>query len=408
MLYFIPLIYIIYKWLSSYTKDGAVTPIFPIFYNLPVVFYHSLRGDYLEWLLSLSSFNYFTLQTPLKSTTRVLDGPSSSYILNNTKVYKISDERPIKGVELFGRGLLADSGKKWRLHRSKLTKLASTRLINLFMNGAASNVMRDMRYELDRRIVVNARTFVSKYVLRLLFFYFYDTDIIFSDKEITMFDDMVRYYKYRTYNPLWYLFFLLKLSYEKKVEEYTRDIKSLVTSVCDRVGEHDYDFILNLMVAGIDTTSRLISVYLYNGYKSENLDHGLQEAMRLFPPLPSITREAMCDDILPNGAKIRKGDHVAVFLFGQGRSARYWGSDYNEFKPSRWENKQTHTSTRAYFSMGPRVCPGSKFAIEEAKLIINNIETYYNIIPISEVRLDQMPLGIFCGDKLMIRFDKKS
>jgi cytochrome P450 len=47
-------------------------------------------------------------------------------------------------------------------------------------------------------------------------------------------------------------------------------------------------------------------------------------------------KEAVADDILPNGTVVGKGDAVMFSAYGMGRMPYIWGSDAGDFKPERW------------------------------------------------------------------------
>lgn len=48
------------------------------------------------------------------------------------------------------------------------------------------------------------------------------------------------------------------------------------------------------------------------------------------------TKEAVSDDILPDGTIVRKGDAVLFHAYGMGRMPYIWGPDAGDFKPERW------------------------------------------------------------------------
>ena len=47
-------------------------------------------------------------------------------------------------------------------------------------------------------------------------------------------------------------------------------------------------------------------------------------------------KEAVADDILPNGTVVRKGDAVMFAAYAMGRMPYIWGPDAGDFKPERW------------------------------------------------------------------------
>lgn len=97
----------------------------------------------------------------------------------------------------------------------------------------------------------------------------------------------------------------------------------------------------------------------------------LDEAMRLYPPVPRMEREAMADDEL-RGAPIRKGDIVSVWPWLIHRHRRLW-DDPDAFDPDRFatgSEANRHRFQYLPFGGGPRVCVGARFATVEALVIL--------------------------------------
>jgi cytochrome P450 len=85
--------------------------------------------------------------------------------------------------------------------------------------------------------------------------------------------------------------------------------------------------------------------------------------LRLYPAVPGNRKQALNDDVLPDGTIIRKGDEILMQPFCQGRSEKIWGPDAKYFKPERWINEEgnlIHAEPGAYvaFHLGPRLCLG--------------------------------------------------
>lgn len=47
-------------------------------------------------------------------------------------------------------------------------------------------------------------------------------------------------------------------------------------------------------------------------------------------------KEAVADDILPDGTIVKKGNAVSFQVYGMGRMPYIWGPDAADFKPERW------------------------------------------------------------------------
>lgn len=97
-----------------------------------------------------------------------------------------------------------------------------------------------------------------------------------------------------------------------------------------------------------------------------------EEAMRLYPPAPSINRAALADDkwTSPEGKEvtIEKDTTVLVMPWTLHRHEKLW-DEPRVFRPDRFlpENKaKLHRFQYLPFGAGPRVCIGATFALQEA------------------------------------------
>ncbi|MEM6463026.1 MAG: cytochrome P450 [Pseudomonadota bacterium] len=96
-----------------------------------------------------------------------------------------------------------------------------------------------------------------------------------------------------------------------------------------------------------------------------------EEAMRLYPPAPSINREAIADDRF-KGAHIKAGTTVLVMPWVLHRHRRLWEHP-DAFVPARFlpENrKRIGRYQYLPFGAGPRVCIGATFALQEAVIAL--------------------------------------
>lgn len=97
-----------------------------------------------------------------------------------------------------------------------------------------------------------------------------------------------------------------------------------------------------------------------------------RETMRLYPPVPMYVREARCPENFRE-RKVAKGSQVVISPWHLHRHERLWERP-DEFDPSRFETENGKACLRnAYvpFSIGPRVCPGSAFAMAEGPLLLS-------------------------------------
>jgi len=96
----------------------------------------------------------------------------------------------------------------------------------------------------------------------------------------------------------------------------------------------------------------------------------IAEALRLYPPVYTMTREAEEADELSNG-HIHQGDNILLAIHALHRMSDYW-DDPNEFRPERFAVENlTKTQRDAYmpFGAGQRKCIGVNFATVEMVVV---------------------------------------
>ncbi|WP_275786877.1 cytochrome P450 [Pararhizobium gei] len=101
-----------------------------------------------------------------------------------------------------------------------------------------------------------------------------------------------------------------------------------------------------------------------------------EEAMRLYPPAPSINRAAIEADSWTSSSgqrvDIPKGISILIMPWTLHRHALYWDRP-RAFMPERFlpENRQTlHRFQYLPFGAGPRICIGATFALQEAVIAL--------------------------------------
>jgi cytochrome P450 len=109
-----------------------------------------------------------------------------------------------------------------------------------------------------------------------------------------------------------------------------------------------------------------------------------REALRLYPPVPMMVREAHCPDKF-RGRAVPAGSQLVISPWHLHRHERLWDNP-DGFDPDRWATENGQTCQRsAYipFSAGPRVCPGAGFAMIEGPLILAALlrDLRFDIVP---------------------------
>ena len=159
------------------------------------------------------------------------------------------------------------------------------------------------------------------------------------------------------------------------------------------------DELVNLLVAGNDTTANALTFFWYLLAAHPDVEHrvqaeveqvlgdrrptaediarlsytrmAFQEAMRLYPPVWMFPRFCVNDDIV-GGFRIPAGSAVLVVPWLTHRDPQLW-DDPDVFDPERFRPERVLTRPKyAYFPFGggPRQCIGNAFAMTEGPLIV--------------------------------------
>nr|GLL26316.1 alkane hydroxylase MAH1-like [Ipomoea trifida] len=176
------------------------------------------------------------------------------------------------------------------------------------------------------------------------------------------------------------------------------------------------DTILNLMIAGRDTTSSALTWFIwlvsthpevennirdelsnavespqkFSLFKSEDLKNlvylhaALCESLRLYPPVPFQHKSPLHTDILPSGHKVSPNTRLVFSLYAMGRMQFIWGKDARKFKPERWISERgtvKHEPSYKFlaFNAGPRTCLGKEVAFTQMKAVAAAIIHNYHV-----------------------------
>ena len=158
-----------------------------------------------------------------------------------------------------------------------------------------------------------------------------------------------------------------------------------------------FDNVLTFVFAGHETTSNALAwtLYLLSLHPDSDARAAaeaavggelvytrmvLEEAMRLYPPAPIISRDSVAEDTL-GGFKIRPRTSIMISPWVLHRHRKLW-SDPDYFDPERFapgRREKIHRFAYLPFGAGPRVCIGMGFAMQEAVIILSSILRRYRL-----------------------------
>lgn len=207
------------------------------------------------------------------------------------------------------------------------------------------------------------------------------------------------------------------------------------------------DTILNLMIAGRDTTSSALTWFFWLLSKNPNVEnkirqelesiippsdqkkwhvfnvqdlnklvylHGaLCESLRLYPPVPFQHKEPIEPDILPSGHRVHPKMKVMFSLYAMGRTESIWGKDCTEMKPERWISERgtvKHEPSYKFlaFNAGPRTCLGKDVAFTQLKAVASAIIHNYQIQVVEGHRvIPNASVILYSKDGLKVRVSKR-
>jgi len=132
----------------------------------------------------------------------------------------------------------------------------------------------------------------------------------------------------------------------------------------------------------------------------------LKESMRLYPPVPIMSRQAVAATRL-DGLDVEPGMSILMPIYAIHRHARRWDQP-DVFDPTRFEAAREDAIPRYHympFGAGPRVCIGMSFALMEATAILATLAQHVRFetaadaepVPVARVTLiprDGLPLRV--------------
>ncbi|MDO5643400.1 MAG: cytochrome P450 [Paracoccus sp. (in: a-proteobacteria)] len=133
-----------------------------------------------------------------------------------------------------------------------------------------------------------------------------------------------------------------------------------------------------------------------------------REALRLYPPVPMMVREAACPEHFRD-RPVPRGAQLVISPWHLHRHERIWENP-DLFDPGRWSQGATKDSARcAYipFSAGARVCPGAGFAMVEGPLILSMILRDHRLEPAADTPVPVARLTVRGRNGIRVRISPR-
>ena len=108
-----------------------------------------------------------------------------------------------------------------------------------------------------------------------------------------------------------------------------------------------------------------------------------REALRLYPPVPMMVREAQATDRFRD-REVTPGTQIVVSPWHLHRNERIWPRPH-DFDPDRWAREDAGGCPRGAFipfSAGPRVCPGAGLAMVEGPMFLALLLARWRFAPV--------------------------
>ncbi|XP_047329405.1 cytochrome P450 94A1-like [Impatiens glandulifera] len=319
----------------------------------------------------------------------------------------------------------------------------SDRLIPVLSAAAANNTVLDLQDVLQR--------FTFDNVCRIAFGYdpAYLSPSLPNEKFAQAFEDAVRIssQRFQSFHPLvWKIKRYLNVGSEKDLRIAVKQVRDFANKMVKEKkeelkenaslssvdllsrflssghSEENFvtDIVISFIIAGKDTTSAALVWFFWLLSRNEHVETqilkeithkpesnmyeevkemvythaALQESMRLYPPVPLDGKQALEDDILPDGTVVKSGTRVHYHPYAMGRSEVIWGKDWAEFRPERWLKEDRVTGGRQFvakdvyeypvFQAGPRICLGKEMAVLQMKSIVSGVLHRFKVVPLIE------------------------
>ena len=367
----------------------------------------------------------------------VLNNPemANHILIKNYKNYR-------KGVGtgqinvLLGRGIIVSEGDLWKRQRKMLQPMFGRYKLQQLVpitTHCTEQLLNDLQKNINSGKPVNITEATSHAALNFILYALFSEDLeriieeTGSNPFLLVTDESVRDLQFaRRFRKLTTVIIEM-IEHRSKHHRRPFDFLSMVMDATEKsTGKPmpqnlQLDELLTLIIAGHETTAsalnwswyliaqhpdveqRLLNeaIQVLNGSSPTYADLSrltytkqvLEEAMRLYPPVWTLTRRAIEDDEIC-GFHVPAGTDILIPPFLIHRHPQFW-PDPERFDPDRFSPEQKaarHPAAYLPFAIGPRKCIGDDMAFHEMVIHLSMIiqKVHFQIVPKQVIELEAL------------------
>jgi len=390
---------------------------------------------YYELFQNYGNVLYFSW--PIKSYLFFHPNDVKHILKDNFKNYKKSETYK-ELYPLIGKGLVTSEGNFWRRNRRVVAPEFTLKKVGSYQ-GKIVSVTANMLDEWENNIGKEVIKDISNDVMQLVFQI--ASEVLMGSDSKKLAPDVAQSLNYFMERFIKRVYSIIKLpdiiltpgalrskksiskldKIMQKIIDLNRNSSSKDVNVLTRLMNAHYDDtnsrmndkqlrdeIMTLMMAGHETTGNAIlwTCYLLGKHPNiqdalyeeidsvlgrrnpdntdlENLQYNkmiILEAMRLYPPVPGVSRQSIAEDKIGN-INIAPNTKVEVSMYVTHRHPEFW-DDPEKFEPDRFSAKNLESQipfTYFPFGGGDRACIGGDMAMLELQLIMAMIIQRFKI-----------------------------
>lgn len=407
-------------------------------------------------VLRNSPNNTIAFHLPIRNFRIITSNPLNIQHILKTRfdIYEKGNVFRTINSDLLGHGIFNVDGEDWKFQRQVSSHEFNTKSLRRFVEHVVDVELNERLIPILSTAAKNGTILDFQDILQRFTFdnickiaFGYDPEYLIPSlphaKFAVAFDEAVKCSSKRggSFFPItWKLMRFFNIGSEKKLRSAVNEVRNFAKKVIkqknDESGKESLDLlsrflssghsdegfvtdvVISFILAGRDTTSAALTWFFWLISKNQEIEDeilkeineksedtiydevkemvythaALTESMRLYPPVPVDVKEAVQDDVLPDGNIVRKGTRVVYHVYAMGRMEALWGEDWADFRPERWLERDNgdgkwrfvgrDTYTYPVFQAGPRICLGKEMAYLQMKRMVAGILRRFKVVPV--------------------------